>query len=203
MRYFYIAIILFLCSFSARSQIGEEIHWGAKSSHESHENEVETDPLSHDLDWHLDGFLQIVSGHIAIGIEAIYDRGRYIMRDLELDAISHHYLCDTSIDHNSMIHAHKFQLPVYVLYQLRVFELMLGGAYEFKLQSDHHQKIMDTKNAFIEHCNPSFITGIWCDISKRLKIGAKYQVGIQNLNITNWNAPWRTREIQLHLGVRL
>ncbi len=195
-------ILLLLYCTPMLGQDSDPIQYGIKAGINYNELKGKNFESAYQSDWHLGGYLHLRGEKLGLGIEAIYDKGRYEMRNLVLDAAQYHLIGDTSSS-NAMLQVQKFQIPLYLMYKISVFHLMLGAVYEMNLHmKDSEEMITDFKSGF-ENNYPSLMGGIWLDLTSKLNIGARYQMGIEDVNTAAWNSEWRSREIQIHVGLRI
>ncbi len=200
--------VLFLCMGSiftkaqnANTSYLSEFQFGIKAGINYNELKGENFESAMQQDWHLGMYLQLRGEKMGLGIEAIYDRSRYELKDMVVDAANYHFLGDTS-SNNAMLQAHKFQLPIYLMYKVSFVQLMAGAVYEMNIHfKDKEGFIEDTKQSF-ESNFPSGMIGIWIDVTKKINIGGRYLFGLENVNTSNWDNNWRSREAQVHLGIR-
>ncbi len=195
-------ILVGMLSYHTSAQVAHQIQFGVKAGinySKLHGSDFESVMQS---DWHLGGYMHLRGDRMGLGLEAIYDRGRYEMKNLIVDAVSYHYLGDTS-SQNAMLQAHKFQIPIYLMYKISFMRAMFGIVQEINIHlRDREELIRDTESSF-EDSYPSLLLGAWVDLTEKMNIGARYLVGIQNVNTSNWDARWRSREAQLHFGIKL
>ncbi len=195
-------LLLTFCTVCAHAQLAEQVHYGIKAGINYNELKGENFKSAMQKDWHLGFYFQMRGQKMGLGLEAVYDRGIYELRDMAVDAANYHYLGDTS-SNNAMLQVHKFQLPMYLMYKLSVFQLMAGVVYEMNIHfRDKEEFIADTKQSF-QNNYPSGMLGVWLDVTKKINIGGRYLFGLQNVNTSNWDNNWRSREAQVHLGIRL
>lgn len=184
---------------SATAQLAQDFKLGLKTGINYNEIKGRNFKSSVNSDWHFGAFMQIRGKKWGLGVEGIYDRGKYELRDLIVDASLAGFLGDTSTN-GPRFQAHKFQVPIYLMYKFSVFQLQLGGVYEGNLRfNDKENFLSDSKDIFKKKYH-SIMGGLWVDVTKRISIGARYQMGLYKINSDEIDQQWRTRETQLHIG---
>ncbi len=200
-----VSLLTLLCLGTAllcHGQMAQKIQYGIKTGINYNKLKGSKFESSLQSDWHLGGYIQLRGQKLGVGVETIFDRGTYELKNLIVDAYNYKYMGDTSTN-NAMLRVHKFQLPIYLLYKFSIFDLMAGMVYELNLDLKDRQKmIRDVEDCF-QNSYPSGLLGVWLDVTPKVSVGARYQISLQNINSENLSTRWRSREIQLHLGIGL
>jgi hypothetical protein len=149
-------------------------------------------------------FLSVHGSRFGVQAEGLFSQTTYITGP-NFDSIYHAYV-NAGIDSGmkGSFRISYFNIPV--MAQVRILSrvwMQVGLQYSGVVSVEDKDQFLKDAEALFDHGTISAVGGLWIDVTKRINVGARYVMGLSNLNDQYDKVPesWKQRDIQLHIGL--
>jgi hypothetical protein len=149
-------------------------------------------------------FLNVHSNRFGVQVEGLFTQTTYITGS-SFDSIYHEYVNagKDSLEHGSFRISY-FNIPL--MAQVRILSrvwLQVGAQYSGVVSVRDKDEFLKDAEGLFNSGSISGVGGLWIDVSRRVNVGARYVMGLSNLNDQYDKIPesWKQRDVQIHIGL--
>ena len=147
-------------------------------------------------------WLAVNGSRFGLQLEGVFTQTSYITGS-NFDSIYHQYMqAGTDSLTNGRFRLNYFNIPLIV--QVRILNrvwLQVGPHYSGVVSIQDKDEFVKDATALFEDGTISIIGGLWVEMTRHLNAGARYVLGLSDLNKTDIEA-WKQRDLQIHIGYR-
>lgn len=102
---------------------------------------------------------------------------------------------------NGTVGASYLNIPILLHYKLLSNAwIQVGPQYSMLLSVNDKDELMNDAKQIFKSGDLSAVIGVWINLPAGLNVGARYVMGLSNMDKTTLSNSWKNRTIQLHLG---
>ncbi len=191
----------------AKQKFGVDLGIGAKAG--LNLNTVEGLGLkkTYNTDPHAGFFIHLNKRHFGVQLEAIWSRN-HIITDSSFNGIYKQYLQD--FDDSLTIESYRFStISIPFLFNIKPaqwFWIQVGPQFDANVNVVSQYHIIKSGVDVIKKNNYSAVGGVWIQLGGkapllRVNLGARYIVGLDNLNALTKVEMWKNQSLQIHIGI--
>lgn len=149
-------------------------------------------------------FLNVHGNRFGVQIEGLFSQNTYVTGP-NFDSIYHSYIAagKDSLEKGSF-RVNYFNIPV--MAQVRILSrvwLQVGAQYSGVVSVTDKDEFLKDAEGLFKKGSVAAVGGLWIDVTKRINAGARYVMGLSNINDEYGNVAesWKQRNVQFHLGL--
>ena len=103
---------------------------------------------------------------------------------------------------NGRFRLNYFNIPL--IAQVRILNrvwLQVGPQYSGIVSVEDKDEFVNDASQLFENGTISLIGGLWVEMTRHLNAGARYVLGLSDLNKTDLES-WKQRDLQIHIGYK-
>ncbi len=149
-------------------------------------------------------FLSVHGNRFGAQIEGLFSQTTYVTGS-GFDTIYNQYI-NAGKDSltNATFRISYFNIPV--MAQVRILSrvwLQVGAQYSGVVSVKDKDEFLKDAESLFNKGSIAAVGGLWIDVTKRINVGARYVMGLSNLNedYDKVAETWKQRDVQIHLGL--
>ncbi len=150
----------------------------------------------------LGAWLAVNGSRFGVQVEGVFSQTSYIT-GAGFDTIYHQYVqAGKDSLTNGRFRLNYFNIPLIV--QVRILNrvwLQVGPQYSGVVSVEDKDQFVNDASQLFENGTISVIGGLWVEMTRHLNAGARYVLGVSDLNKTDLES-WKQRDLQIHLGYK-
>jgi hypothetical protein len=149
-------------------------------------------------------FLSVHGKRFGAQIEGLFSQTSYVTGP-DFSSIYHTYInAGKDSLKNGRFQISYFNIPV--MAQVRILGrawMQVGAQYSGVVSVEDKDEFLKDAESLFSKGTVSAVGGLWIDVTKRINAGARYVMGMSNVNeeYSNVAETWKQRDVQLHLGI--
>ncbi len=150
-------------------------------------------------------FLSVHGNRFGVQVEGLFSQTTYITGK-SFDSIYNSYIAAGQDSLNrGQFRLSQFNIPV--MAQVRILSrvwLQVGAQYSGIVSVKSKEEFFEDAEKLFDKGSIAAIGGLWIDVTRRINVGARYVMGLSNINNKDFSdipETWKQRDIQLHLGL--